>query len=117
MLPGSPQMLAGRYAIVREVGRGGMATVYLAHDLQQDTDVAVKMLSPDLAPMLGAERFAREIRITSHLHHAGILPVLDSSQSDGVPYYVMPFVDGESLAQRLHRSSRSRASPSAPRRT
>jgi eukaryotic-like serine/threonine-protein kinase len=82
-----------------------MATVYLARDLQLQTDVAVKVLSPDLAPLLGAERFAREIRITSRLQHPSILPVLDSGQAEGHPYYVMPFVDGESLAQRLRRES------------
>lgn len=93
--------LSGRYRIERELGRGGMATVYLAQDLEQGTQVAVKVLSPDLAPMLGSERFAREIRITSSLHHPAILPVLDSGNSEGHPFYVMPFVDGESLAARL----------------
>jgi serine/threonine protein kinase/tetratricopeptide (TPR) repeat protein len=100
---GLPAVLDGRYAIAREIGRGGMATVYLARDLAEGTDVAVKVLSPDLAPLLGAERFAREIRITSTLCHPNILPVLDSGAADGHPYYVMPFVDGESLAQRLRR--------------
>ena len=82
-----------------------MATVYLAQDTERHTDVAVKVLSPDLAPLLGAERFAREIRITSGLQHPNILPILDSGQADGHPYYVMPFVDGESLAQRLRRET------------
>ncbi|MFL5494529.1 MAG: protein kinase domain-containing protein [Gemmatimonadales bacterium] len=96
-------MLAGRYAVVREIGRGGMATVYLAHDLQSGTDVAVKMLSPDLGPQLGPDRFTREIRITASLQHPGILPVLDTGEAEGRPFYVMPFVVGESLAQRLRR--------------
>ncbi len=86
---------------MREIGHGGMATVYLARDLRLDTQVAVKMLSPDLAPVLGAERFTREIRITSSLEHPGILPVLDAGESLGQPFYVMPFVAGESLAERL----------------
>jgi tRNA A-37 threonylcarbamoyl transferase component Bud32/tetratricopeptide (TPR) repeat protein len=100
---GKPSVLAGRYAVVREVGRGGMATVYLARDQLLGTDVAVKMLSPDLGPQLGAERFTREIRITASLQHPGILPVLDSGEAEGRPFYVMPFVVGESLAERVRR--------------
>jgi serine/threonine-protein kinase len=82
-----------------------MATVYLAQDLEQDAEVAVKILSPELAPLVGAERFAREIRITGSLQHPAILPVLDSGASDGHPFYVMPFVNGETLAQRLRRDA------------
>ncbi len=96
-------VLAARYAIEREVGRGGMATVYLARDLQHDTRVAVKVLRPELASLLGAERFAREIRITARLQHPNILPVLDSGEAQGLPFYVMPYVEGESLGERLAR--------------
>ncbi len=96
-------VLAERYAIEREIGRGGMATVYLATDLQHETRVAVKVLRPELASLLGAERFAREIRITARLQHPNILPVLDSGEAHGLPFYVMPYVEGESLAQRLAR--------------
>jgi eukaryotic-like serine/threonine-protein kinase len=99
----TPSVLAERYEILRELGRGGMATVYLARDLRQGGEVAVKILSPELAPLLGAERFAREIRITASMEHPGILQVLDSGASDGHPFYVMPYVDGETLAQRLRR--------------
>jgi len=96
-------VLAARYAIEREIGRGGMATVYLALDLQHKTRVAVKVLRPELASLLGAERFAREIRITARLQHPNILPVLDSGEVQGLPFYVMPYIEGESLSQRLAR--------------
>lgn len=99
----TPSILAERYEILRELGRGGMATVYLAQDRLRGGEVAVKILSPELAPLLGAERFAREIRITASMKHPGILPVLDSGSFDSCPFYVMPFVDGETLAQRLRR--------------
>jgi tetratricopeptide (TPR) repeat protein len=95
--------LQDRYLFERELGCGGMATVYLARDLQNDTLIAVKVLRPDLVPLLGAERFAREIRITASLKHPNILPVLDYGEAEGVPFYVTPYVDGESLAQRLAR--------------
>ena len=95
--------LQDRYVFERELGCGGMATVYLARDLQRDELVAVKVLRPDLVPLLGVERFAREIRITASLKHPNILPVLDSGVADGVPFYSTPYVDGESLAQRLER--------------
>ena len=96
-------VLAARYAIEREIGRGGMATVYLARDLQHDTRVAVKVLRPELASLLGPERFSREIRITARLQHPNILPVLDSGEAQGLPFYVMPYIEGESLGQRLAR--------------
>jgi serine/threonine-protein kinase len=80
-----------------------MATVYLARDLRDDSKVAVKVLLPDLVPLLGVERFEREVRITTRLQHPSILPVLDSGQSDGLPFYVVPFIEGETLAQRLQR--------------
>jgi len=80
-----------------------MATVYLARDLTLDREVAVKILHPELATHLGGGRFTREIRITSRLRHPGILPLLDSGEVDGLPFFTMPFVDGENLAQRLER--------------
>ena len=95
--------LAERYAIERELGQGGMATVYLARDLTHGSRVAVKVLRPELAALYGGERFAREIRITAQLQHPGILPVLDSGEIAARPFYVMPYVEGETLAQRLER--------------
>jgi serine/threonine protein kinase len=95
--------LRDRYVLNRELGRGGMATVYLARDVRKGGEVAVKILSPELAPVMGTERFAREVRITSTLRHPGILPVLDSGVAGEHPFYVMPVVDGETLAQRLRR--------------
>jgi tetratricopeptide (TPR) repeat protein len=95
--------LAGRYAIKRELGAGGMATVYLADDVRHRRQVAVKVLRPDLAATLGPERFFREIEIAAQLQHPHILPLLDSGQSDGFLFYVMPFVEGESLRERLTR--------------
>jgi tetratricopeptide (TPR) repeat protein/tRNA A-37 threonylcarbamoyl transferase component Bud32 len=95
--------LADRYAIERELGAGGMATVYLAEDLKHERKVAVKVLRPELAAALGTERFLREIRIAARLHHPHILPLYDSGEADGFLYYVMPFVEGESLRDRLNR--------------
>jgi len=95
--------LAGRYAFERELGRGGMAMVYLARDLTRDRHVAVKVLLPELAASLGQERFLREIDVGTKLQHPRIVGVLDSGQADGVLYYVMPFVDGASLRDRLTR--------------
>jgi serine/threonine-protein kinase len=95
--------LAGRYAFERELGRGGMATVYLARDLTHNRHVAVKVLLPELAASLGQERFLREIEVGTKLQHPRIVGVLDSGQADGVLYYVMPFVDGASLRDRLNR--------------
>jgi serine/threonine-protein kinase len=95
--------LADRYTIERELGRGGMAVVYLAHDLRHDRSVALKVLRPELAVTLGAERFLREIRIAAGLTHPHILPLLDSGEADGFLYYVMPYVAGESLRDRLER--------------
>ena len=93
-----------RYAIGRELGRGGMATVYLARDLKHDRWVAMKVLRPELAAALGPERFLREIRLTAQLQHPHILTLLDSGERDGSLYYVMPYVEGESLRQRLRRA-------------
>ncbi len=93
--------LADRYAIQEEIGAGGMATVYLARDLKHDRDVAVKVLRPELAAALGPERFHREIKIAAQLQHPHILPLLDSGEADGFLYYVMPFVKGVSLREKL----------------
>jgi serine/threonine-protein kinase len=95
--------LADRYRIERELGSGGMATVYLAHDLQHERQVAVKVLRPELAASLGADRFLREIKITANLNHPHILPLLDSGDANSFLYYVMPYVEGESLRDRLNR--------------
>ena len=90
--------LAGRYTIERELGRGGMATVYLARDLKHDRPVALRVLRPELAAVLGAERFLREIRLTAQLQHPHILTLIDSGEADGFLYYVMPYVEGEEPA-------------------
>ena len=95
--------LADRYRIDREIGQGGMATVYLAEDLRHGRKVAVKVLLPELAAVLGAERFLSEIHVTAGLQHPHILPLFDSGQADGQLFYVMPFVEGESLRARLDR--------------
>ena len=95
--------LSDRYRIDRELGAGGMATVYLAHDLKHARDVAIKVLHPDLGAALGGERFLSEIRTTARLQHPHILPLLDSGEADGLLYYVMPLVRGETLRARLDR--------------
>jgi eukaryotic-like serine/threonine-protein kinase len=95
--------LGSRYRLERELGAGGMATVYLARDLRHDRDVALKVLHPELAAALGAERFLAEIRVTANLQHPHILPLHDSGEADGFLFYVMPFVRGESLRDRLLR--------------
>jgi serine/threonine-protein kinase len=95
--------LAERYAIERELGRGGMATVYLADDLRHGRKVAIKVLLPEVAASLGHERFIREIEIAARLQHPHVLPVYDSGDAGGILYYVMPYVDGESLAQFIER--------------
>jgi eukaryotic-like serine/threonine-protein kinase len=95
--------LRDRYALERELGRGGMATVYLARDLRHNRRVAVKVLHPDLARSLGSERFLREIEFAARLQHPHILPLFDSGTADGFLYYVMPYVEGESLRDRLNR--------------
>ena len=96
-------VIAERYRVTREIGRGGMATVYQARDLKHDRDVALKVLSPEIPAPRGAERFLREIAFTARLDHPHILPLLDSGESDGLLYYVMPLVEGESLRDRLKR--------------
>ena len=95
--------LAGRYSIKQALGKGGMATVYLARDLRHDRLVALKVMRPDLASSVGAERFLHEIRITAQLRHPRILPVFDSGEAAGQLWYTMPFVEGETLRQRLVR--------------
>ena len=95
--------LTGRYAIQRELGSGGMATVYLADDVRHHRQVAVKVLRPQLTAALGPERFLREIDIAAGLNHPHILPLYDSGEADGFLFYVMPCVKGESLRQRLAR--------------
>ena len=95
--------LAARYRVERELGRGGMATVYLAHDLRHDRPVAVKVMRTELGASLGADRFLQEIRIAARLRHPHILPVHDSGEAGGQLWYTMPFVEGESLRQRLTR--------------
>ncbi|MFL5494996.1 MAG: protein kinase domain-containing protein, partial [Gemmatimonadales bacterium] len=102
-LPTLQSHLAGRYQIERELGRGGMATVYLARDLKHHRLVALKVLRPELSAILGGERFLREIRLTAALQHPHILPLLDSGEAGGVLFYVMPYVEGESLRHRLER--------------
>jgi serine/threonine protein kinase/Flp pilus assembly protein TadD len=97
------QALADVYAIDRELGKGGMATVYLAQDTKHDRVVALKVLHPDLAASLGPDRFLREIKLAARLNHPHILPLFDSGQADGFLYYVMPYVEGESLRERLDR--------------
>ena len=97
--------LDGRYRVERELGAGGMATVYLAHDLKHERDVAIKVLHPDLGAALGADRFLAEIKTTAKLQHPHILPLLDSGAADGLLYYVMPYVRGETLRARLERET------------
>lgn len=95
--------LEGRYLIERELGEGGMATVYLAEDLKHERRVALKVLKPELAAVVGAERFLTEIKTTANLQHPHILPLFDSGAADGVLFYVMPYVDGETLRARIDR--------------
>jgi serine/threonine protein kinase/Tol biopolymer transport system component len=95
--------LSEHYVLQRELGRGGMATVYLARDVKHDRLVALKVLDPDLGAVLGAERFLSEIRVTANLQHPNLLPLFDSGATDGLLWYVMPYVEGESLRARLDR--------------
>ena len=97
--------LSDRYAVQEEIGAGGMATVYLAEDLKHHRKVAVKVLRPELAAALGPERFLREITTTAQLNHPHILPLHDSGEADGFLFYVMPYVEGESLRDRLNRET------------
>src|SRR5216110_3433187 len=87
--------LGGRYEIEREIGRGGMATVYLARDIKHQRKVALKVLDPELGAVLGVDRFLSEIAVTANLQHPNLLPLYDSGESNGLLYYVMPYVEGE----------------------
>jgi serine/threonine protein kinase len=98
-------VLTGRYEVEREIGAGGMATVYLARDLRHDREVALKVLRPDLAAVLGVERFLNEIRITARLDHPHILTLIDSGATDGVLWYVLPYIRGETVRSRLMRDT------------
>ncbi len=98
-----PEVLGDRYQIVREIGRGGMARVYLAHDIKHSRDVAIKVIRPELSASLGHERFLREIDIAARLRHPNIVPLYDSGEVDGVLYFVMPFENGPSLRDRLRK--------------
>src|SRR5215216_3642027 len=89
--------LRDRYVLERELGRGGMATVYLARDLRHDRHVALKVVLPELGAVLGPDRFLGEIRVTAHLQHPNLLPLFDSGAADGHLWYTMPFIEGESL--------------------
>jgi serine/threonine-protein kinase len=93
--------LAGRYEIEREIGAGGMATVYLARDIKHNREVALKVLQRELAASLGAVRFQREIQIAARLQHPNIVPLLDSGAAGGFVYYVMPYIEGPSLRESL----------------
>lgn len=93
--------LADRYRVERELGAGGMATVYLAHDIKHDRDIALKVLKPDLAESLGRERFLREIRLAARLNHPHILPLHDSGEADGFLFFVMPMMQGQTLRDRM----------------
>jgi serine/threonine-protein kinase len=97
--------LADRYRIERELGQGGMATVYLAEDIKHDRKVALKVLKPELAAVLGADRFVVETKTTAALQHPHILPLFDSGTADGFLFYVMPFIDGETLRGKLDRET------------
>ncbi len=100
--------LAGRYTVEAEIGRGGMAAVYLARDERHDRAVALKVFDPQFGAALGAERFLAEIRVTARLQHPGIVPLFDSGEADGALFYVMPFIDGESLRAKLQRERQLR---------
>jgi len=96
--------LAGRYDVERELGAGGMATVYLARDIRHSRPVAIKVLSPTLMAARTARRFLTEVHVTANLQHPNILPLHDSGETDGLVYYVMPYVEGESLRDRINRA-------------
>jgi Tol biopolymer transport system component/tRNA A-37 threonylcarbamoyl transferase component Bud32 len=97
--------LADRYRLLRELGAGGMATVYLAEDLKHDRKVAIKVLKPELAAVLGADRFVQEIKTTAALQHPHILPLFDSGTADGFLFYVMPYIEGETIREKLNRET------------
>ncbi|MEP7326997.1 MAG: protein kinase [Gemmatimonadota bacterium] len=106
--------LADRYRIEWELGQGGMATVYLAHDIKHDRQVAVKVLRPELAAILGVERFLAEIKVTANLRHPNLLPLFDSGEADGFLYYVMPYIEGATAPHRRASPRSSRGASSGP---
>ncbi len=106
--------LEGRYRIERELGEGGMATVYLADDIKHERKVALKVLKPELAAVVGAERFLAEIKTTANLQHPHILPLFDSGEADSFLFYVMPFVEGETLRDRIDRERQLPVDDSLP---
>ena len=106
MLERLEKALSDKYEIERELGRGGMATVYLAHDRKHDRAVALKVLHPELSSALGPDRFLREIKVAARLNHPHILPLHDSGEANGFLYYVMPYVEGESLRVKLNRDGK-----------
>src|SRR5689334_14954092 len=95
--------LIGRYLVEKEIGQGGMATVYLARDVRHDRKVAIKVIHPELAAVLGPERFVTEMKVTANLQHPHILPLFDSGTARGQLFYVMPFVEGETLRDKITR--------------
>src|SRR5476649_1838133 len=97
------EALTDRYTLDREIGRGGMATVYLARDVRHDRQVAIKVLDAELGAVLGGGRFLAEIKVTANLQHPNLVPLFDSGEAAGRLFYVMPFVEGESLRARLDR--------------
>jgi eukaryotic-like serine/threonine-protein kinase len=101
------EVLEGRYRIERELGEGGMAKVYLAHDVRHNRRVALKVLKPDFTAVVGAERFLAEIETTANLQHPHILPLFDSGEADGSLFYVMPYVEGETLQERIDRDKQT----------
>jgi eukaryotic-like serine/threonine-protein kinase len=107
--------LSDRYRIERQLGQGGMATVYLAADLKHDRKVAIKVLRPELAAVLGAERFVQEIKTTAALSHPHILPLFDSGEADGFLYYVMPYLQGDRSRRRPVEASSICRAPSNSR--
>lgn len=100
--------LADRYTIESQIGEGGMATVYCAQDIRHRRKVAIKVLHPELTAVLGTERFLNEIELTANLQHPHILPLFDSGAADTLLFYVMPYVQGETLRQRLSREQQGR---------
>src|SRR5687768_9058771 len=96
-------VLVARYHVERQIGEGGMATVYLARDVKHERKVAIKVLKPELAARLGSERFVQEIKVTANLQHPNIPPLYDSGAADEFLYYVMPYVEGESLRGKIDR--------------
>src|SRR5690349_14068670 len=109
-MPDAPErlreLLTDTYRIEREIARGGMATVYLAHDVRHDRQVALKVMDPEIAQAVGPERFLREIKLAAKLSHPNILTVHASGESGGYLWYVMPYVDGQTLRHRLEKDSR-----------